>query len=304
MDIKQLRYFIAVAEELSFVRAANRLHMSQPPLSQQIKALEDEIGVQLLHRTKRDVSLTDAGKRLLTDGRAIVEQVRLAAEAAVRTATGEVGALRIGMVNSALFHVMPLILERMREHYPAVQIEISDIGSQDQIRAIEEGGMDIGVIHAAATGSGIEKHAIFSEPFSVVLPVGHPMAGKPDLTLSDLSDELFIAFSRQLSPSLFDAFIASCLEAGFSPKIRHHARQVSSIMQMVHCGLGISFVPSSFQKCGFDGVEFRPMTASTGRVNMFAVWRAKNASELVKRIGPEIVSWFAGHPCGPDRNKT
>jgi DNA-binding transcriptional LysR family regulator len=294
MDLKQIRYFMVVAEELSFIRAANRLHMSQPPLSQQIKALEDEMGVRLLHRTRRDVSLTDAGKGFLKDTRLIFDQLSTAVDSAVRTATGEVGVLRLGMANSAIFHVMPGILNRIRERYPAVEVVVTDMGSQDQVRAIAQDKLDIGIIHAAPETIGVERLPIFTEPFSIVLPYGHTLSDKADIALSDLEDETFIAFSREHSPALFDAYIASCLHAGFSPKIKHTARQVSTILQMVRVGLGVSLVPRSFSHSGFTGVQFRELHDTAGRVNIFAVWREKNPSELVQKVIPEIMALCAG----------
>jgi DNA-binding transcriptional LysR family regulator len=147
MDIRQLRYFVTVAEELNFSRAATKLHMSQPPLSQQIKALEEEMVVMLFLRTRREVKLTDAGKVFLRESRSVLAHLQAAVDTTLKTAKGDIGELRLGMATSAVFHVMPKILERLQAQFPQVNVAVTDMGSRDQIRAVLQDKIDIGIIH-------------------------------------------------------------------------------------------------------------------------------------------------------------
>lgn len=290
MELRQIRYFVMVAEELNFSRAAERLHMSQPPLSLQIKALEEEMGVELLQRTRREVHLTDAGRVFLAECRSIMDQLRAAVSTTVRTAEGELGTLKLGMVTSGIFHVLPEILRRMADRFPTIEITVTDMSSRDQADAIMQGKLDIGIVHAIPAQAGLTKSPIYAEPFSIVLPDQHPLASRPDLRLADLEGQPFVAFSRERAPALFDAIVASCQEAGFSPLITHTARNPLTVFQMVRLGLGISLVPRSYANAGVDGVRFRSFEGSSNELRLYAIWREHNVSELVRRIVVAVMS--------------
>ncbi|MGW8307845.1 MAG: LysR family transcriptional regulator [Achromobacter pulmonis] len=289
MDIRQLRYFVTVAEELNFSRAATRLHMSQPPLSQQIKALEDEMGVALFLRTRREVKLTDAGHVFLRESRAVLAHLQAAVDTTLRTAKGDVGELRLGMATSAVFHVMPAILERLRRQFPQVNVAVTDMGSRDQIRAVHQGKIDIGIIHEQPHIEELASRPIFSEAFSLAIPSAHPLAARPSIPLPELREQPFVAFSREHAPALFDSFIAACAQAGFSPNIAHTARHALTIFQMVGLGLGMAVVPSSFARGATNGVTYRELDQVTQRVRICAIWDPKTPSDLVANVVREIL---------------
>lgn len=284
MDIRQLRYFVTVAEELNFSRAATKLHMSQPPLSQQIKALEEEMGVVLFLRTRREVKLTDAGKVFLRESRSVLAHLQAAVDTTLKTAKGDIGELRLGMATSAVFHVMPKILERLQAQFPKVNVAVTDMGSRDQIRAVFQEKIDIGIIHEQPHIEELAALPIFTEPFSLAIPSGHAFAARTDIPLGEMRDQAFVTFSREYAPALFDSFIAACGEAGFSPKIAHTARHALTIFQMVSLGLGSAFVPSSFARSAVPGVVYRKLDQVQQRVRICAIWNPKNPSDVVANV--------------------
>lgn len=296
MDMRQLRYFVMVAEELSFSRAAERLHMSQPPLSQQIKALEQEMGVMLFARTRREVKLTDAGAVFLRESRLLLDQLRTAVSATVRAAHNDAGVLRVGVATTALFRFMPRLLALLRTEFPGVEVSVSDMQSQDQERAVAQGTLDIGIVHVRPDRMNLHRLRVFSETLAAVLPDGHRLADAADFTLADLADEPMIALSREHGPTVFDAVIAACQQAGFSPSVKHTARNPLTIFQMVRVGFGVAVVPGSYAESAYPGITFRELPATAGRVQMEAIWSARSASDLtlkiVERILPQLSASF------------
>ncbi|ALM84908.1 LysR family transcriptional regulator [Bordetella sp. N] len=293
MDMRQLRYFVMVAEELSFSRAAERLHMSQPPLSQHIKLLEEDLGVQLFQRTRREVKLTDAGAVFLRESRLLLGQMKAAVSATVRAAHSDAGVLRLGVATSALFHVLPTFVEMVRERYPRVEISVSDMQSQDQITAVSHGQLDIGLVHIRPDRSKLMRLPIYREHYMAVLPQGHALAAKADFQLADLADEPMIALAREHGPTVFDAIVASCYEAGFSPSFKHTARSPLTIFQMVRLGFGVALVPRSYASSEYPGVLFRALPATAGQVRMEAIWSEKHASALTLKIAGELLPLLA-----------
>jgi len=289
MDLRQLRYFITVAEELNFSRAAEKLHMSQPPLSHSIKTLEEELGIALLLRTRREVRLTDAGRVFLEESRAVLEQARLAVDAAVRTAAGNAGTIRLGMATSAVFNVMASVLERIRERFPAVDVAVTDMESQEQIRSIALSKLDVGFVHWAPDIKGMASVILFTEPFCAVLPDDHPLCVQDELTVQDLAKVRMVGFSRDHAPALSAALVATCLQAGFNPQVAHTGRHPMTILQMVRLGLGVALVPRSFVGTAVSGVQFRELPEAEGRVRISAIWKENNPSELVQRVVAETL---------------
>ncbi|WP_025597715.1 LysR family transcriptional regulator [Burkholderia sp. WSM2230] len=294
MDMRHLRSFVAVAEELSFSRAAERLHISQPPLSQHIKVLETEMGVQLFARTKREVRLTDAGVVFLRESRLLLDQMRTAVNATVRTANSDAGALRVGVATSALFSVMPTFLTLMREAFPHVEISINDMQSQDQVVAVAQGTLDLGIVHVRPDRMKLSHAPIFSEALVAVVPERHWLASKPEFGLADLANEAMVGLAREHGPAVFDAIVACCHEAGFSPEFRHSARNPLTIFQMVRLGFGVSLVPRAYALSAFPGVRFRELPATVGSVRMEAIWSERHASGLVRKIAASILPRLAG----------
>lgn len=284
MDLRQLRYFVAVAEELSFSRAAVKLHMSQPPLSHQIKALEQELGVLLLVRNQREVHLTDAGRAFLHDSRALLDQAQMAASRAKQAALGYSGSLRIGMATSAIDRVMPGFLARLREELGSVQVAMMDMGSDEQVRALAQDKLDLGFVHSRVASRSLARMATHAESFSIVLREDHPLANSRSLHLLDLAEEPMITFSREHRSALFDTLVAACMNAGFSPRLVHVARHPSSMFQMIRNGLGVSVVPTSYADAAGAGIIAIALPETDARLQIDAVWRADHRSELLQQV--------------------
>jgi DNA-binding transcriptional LysR family regulator len=284
VDLRQLKYFVTVAEELSFVRAAQRLHMSQPPLSQHIKALEEELGVELLFRNKREVRLTDAGRVFLAESRDLLARAQAVTHRTRQAAGGEQAELRVGMATSALFHVLPRLLERLAEQLPGVRISVTDMNSEEQVRSLGVDKLDLAFIHARADLRGLQQLRVVTDTFALVLPAGHPMAARANLALSDVQSEPMVAFSRDHAPALFDALIASCQHEGFSPRIAHVARHPASLLQMVRLGLGVSIVPRAYADDDLPGLAFHHLPAMAGQLKIDAVWRDSHAGTGLRRV--------------------
>lgn len=293
MDLRQLKYFVTVAEELSFVRAAQRLHMSQPPLSQQIKALEEELGVELLSRTRREVKLTEAGRVFLAEGRELLEKAQAVAHRTRQAAGGEQAILRVGMATSALFHVLPRLLDRIRARLPGVSMSITDMNSDEQVRSLSVDRIDLGFIHARPDIRGLARCNVVVDTFVVALPANHVLAARADLALRDLQGEPVVAFSRDHAPALFDALIASCQQEGFSPRIAHVARHPASVLQMVQLGLGVSIVPRTYSVHAPPHVVFRELPNMAGRLKIDALWREGNPAPGLRRVIDDVLLTFS-----------
>lgn len=289
MDLKQLRYFVTVAEELSFSKAATRLHMSQPPLSQQIKALEDEMSVALFVRNRREVRLTEAGKVFLRESRNLLDQFRTAVNVTVHAGNSNAGTLRIGVATSGLMRITPTLLDLMRAQFPEVDVRIHDMQSDDQVHAIGQGALDIGIVHVRPERMDLARQQLLSEPLTLVLPASHEQAANPNLKLADLADEPMVALSRDYGPIVFDAMIAACGVAGFSPRIKHTARSPFTIFQMVRMGFGFALVPRSYEDGAYPGVTWHtPPDAGGECVRLEMIWSERKGSELTRKVASTL----------------
>lgn len=259
MELRHLRYFLAVAEELNFTRAAKRLNMAQPPLTQQIKALEAEMGVTLFDRTGYRVELTDAGKSFVPQVARILADVRNAVLIAKRASLGDVGHVRVGFTESASFN--PLVTAAFRNFrgaYPDVEVSLEEGPSTVLAAALREGRIDAAFIRPPLrTGEGIALHLIDEEEMVVALSNSHPLAGREDLGIKDLADETFVLYPRAERPGLADTVIAACEKAGFSPKVKQYTPQLSSTINLVAASLGVSIVPRSMQGLQPQAVTYR-----------------------------------------------
>ena len=219
IELRHLRYFIAVAEELHFGRAADRLHMAQPPLSQQIRQLEAELGFQLFHRTKRSVELTEAGQVFLKDCRKIFRQLDQAVRTGQQASRGELGQLAIAFVSSAAYNILPPILQAFRAAMPQVRLELHELTTDQQVRWMQDGRIDVGFVRPPVEDEQLQLMTIFREPLVVALPIAHPLAEQPQVSLAALASEPFILFPRPLAPGLYDQIISLCQQAEFSPTV-------------------------------------------------------------------------------------
>ncbi len=287
MELRHLRYFTAVATELHFGRAAEKLHIAQPPLSKQIQDLEAELGFELFTRTKRSVTLTPAGQAFLVEVTQIFQQLSKAIEIGRKTSRGELGQISIGFVGSATYHVLPVILQQFRDKYPHVQIELHELTTDRQLIWLREGRIDIGLIRPPIIDVDFGSQIIFQESLVVALPSNHHLAKLNTIQLSSLATEPFILFPRQLAPGLYDPIIAICQAAGFSPQVVQECIQMQTIVSLVSANMGVSILPESIQEAQRQGVVYRPLAASLGiekLATIAIVWRINDDSPTIQRL--------------------
>jgi DNA-binding transcriptional LysR family regulator len=274
MEFRQLKYFIAVAEELHFTRAAARLKMAQPPLSFQIRQLEKELEVTLFERTKRKVALTSAGHVFLHEAYRLVGSASAAIRAAQRAYRGETGRLNLGFVGSAAYRLLPALVRRYRVEYPDVQLALHEMSSAQQGEAFEAGRIDVGLVHPPVREDlNVIVETILREPLVVALPDHHPLASHAKVPLEKLANEDWILFPRQIGPGFHNRIMQVCQSgAGFTPRVVQEAPQMASIIGLVAAGLGLSLVPASLTELRRSGVVYRKLT-STATLELGMAWR-------------------------------
>ncbi|HVZ18358.1 MAG TPA: LysR substrate-binding domain-containing protein [Terriglobales bacterium] len=262
IDLRHLRYFVAVAEELHFGRAALRLHIAQPPLSQQIKQLESNLGHPLFVRTSRAVSLTAAGKELLERARRILTRMDEDLAAVRRVGRGEVGALTIAFTGSAILSdPLPEAIRTYRRRYPEVDLRLREMGTMLQIDALRDGSIDLGFLRDPGPFDGLVIEELLREPYVAVLPSRHPLAKSKVVAVAKLRGEPFIFHRRNIGPLAYDRTMAVCEHAGFLPEIVQEAPQWPTAIRLVESGLGVTIAPKCVSKLETMGVVFRPIDA-------------------------------------------
>ncbi len=288
MELRHLRYFVAVAEEGHVTRAAERLGMQQPPLSQQIQALERELAVQLFRRKPRGVELTDAGRALLDDARAILAHVDHAFATTRRTARGEQGRIAIGFTSSAPFHpFVPRVIRAFREAYPLVALTLDESGTTELIEDLRTERVDAAFIRTpVADPMGIVINPLLEEAMLVALPATHALAADAtELPLAALAAETFIVYRRPSGPGLYDAIFGACHAAGFSPIVGQEAPRIVSTLNLVAAGLGIAIVPASLARMQMDGVVYRPLrSGGQPRAPLLLATRRGDTGAVVRRF--------------------
>lgn len=284
IELRHLRYFIAVAEELHFGRAAERLHMAQPPLSQQIRQLEDELGFALFYRTKRVVQLTEAGQIFLDEVRPMFRQLDRAIQRGQLASRGEVGQLVIGFVSSSMYNVLPRILQTFRNQVPGVTLTLAELTTDQQIQQLSDGEIDVGLMRPPVDNLQFDTLLLLQESLVVALPATHPLANQTNLALKALATEPFILFPRPLAPGLYDQIISLCQTANFSPIVAQEAVQMQTIISLVAAEMGIAIVPASIQNLQRTGVEYRSINAQTPQASILLVWRHHDPSPVVQRF--------------------
>jgi len=283
MDLKQLRYFVSVAEELHFGRAAKRLFISQPALSFDIRKFEEQLGVTLLNRTNKSVSLTNAGQVLLDEARKLLQQAADAERLVVGSAHGRAGRLRVGFVNSMLHCGLPQAVERFETDYPSVEIVLAEMNTNEQVKAIQRMQIDMGFAYWGKFPDAVVSTALFSEPFVCCLPASHRLARSKSIDLRALEDERFILFPRAVSPHYHDLITALCVEAGFSPLIRHEARLWQTVVTMIGFGMGIALVPGTLRRAENDKVSYVPLKRNEAMSQVLFLRRAGEEEEPAAR---------------------
>lgn len=281
MELRQLRYFVTIAEQGSFSRAAERLHVSQPPLSTQIKALEDELGARLLLRSNRGVMLTAAGEAFHADARAILAQIDQAVARAQRTHRGEAGLLRIGFVSIADFGILPPTLKTFRIRFAQVDVQLHELTTDAQIRDLHAAELDLGIGLAPVDEPGLRFTSLLHEPLILAAPIDHPALQTPGaVDLRTLAREPFIVPPRAIGPGLYDLTISLCRAAGFVPRITQHARQMQTVIGLVSSGMGVALVPASLQRLKRAGVEYRALLGPPASIELGVLQRAQTTDPL------------------------
>jgi len=281
MELRHLRYFVAVAEELHFSRAAARLHIAQPPLSQQIRHLERELGVALFNRTRRHVELTAAGRAFLDESRRVLLQAERAARIAQRAGRGEIGQLAVAFVPSADLDLLPRVLRAWGARFPDVELDLQALLPVAQLEALAGGRIQVGLVRLpVAAGSEVIVECIQSEPLVAALPLRHRLAKRARVRVADLAGDTMMMFPRQVAPGYYDMLISAFRGAGFTPRVFHPASMQTNLA-LVSAGLGVSLLPASIRNLRRTGVVYRPLASPVPRVELAVAYRRHDHSPIV-----------------------
>jgi LysR family transcriptional regulator, benzoate and cis,cis-muconate-responsive activator of ben and cat genes len=292
MEIRHLRYFLAVAQELHFRKAAEKLFIAQPALSRQIRQLEEKTGVRLFTRTKRSVRLTEAGKYFCREATEILQKLENITQKAKQIDAGTAGKIRIGYVGSAMHSILPKIITRLQKDFPDLHLELMEMPPVAQLQWLREGKIDLAFLRNPpdVDNERISK-VVYSETFSLVLPLNHALSEKSFRSLKDVASDKFILIPRSANEIYFDSIVALCIADGFSPEIIHESAYADSIIRLVENNLGISILPSSYRG-GFNAkVKFIELKKITARSNLMMFWQKKNdnpALPLITKIAETI----------------
>jgi DNA-binding transcriptional LysR family regulator len=282
MEIRRLRYFVAVAEELSFTRAAERLHIAQPPLSVQIRALEQEVGARLFDRDQRHVLLTQAGKHLLERARAILASVE-AAKAEVRCAAlGEIGSLHLGYASSAMFtSSLTSAIKEFQLGFPHVLLTLHEMTSLDQLNGLHYRTLDAGILRKSdvAIPSDIVIEEWYRAPLVAAMASDHPLAKKRSIVIGDLRDQPFIMYPRESGVGLYWQVLRLCASAGFRPQIAREVQELTTIVGLVDAGVGIAIVPADTRSIRLDGVGYVPLRDDNAYSTLYLAFRGRDRNE-------------------------
>ncbi|WP_434772842.1 LysR family transcriptional regulator [Pseudomonas entomophila] len=286
MELRHLRYFVATAQAQSFTKAAQALHIAQPPLGQQIRALEQEVGTPLFLRQGRGVVLSDAGAVFLTSALDILARVEQAKKEAVRAANGELGTLVLGFTESASFNeAVTRLISRYQQIYPDVGLTLLEDDSEALIRRLDQGELDAAIVRPPfATTGDLDFQVLSEEPLMVVLPSSHALARRERVCLEALRHERFVLYARQSGYGLSADIVAACRAQGFNPLIHQQAPQVSSAVNLVSAGLGVAIVPASMQRMQRPGLAFRTLALEHPRAVLGLATRAHQPRTVVQRL--------------------
>ncbi len=286
MELRHIRYFLAIAREGNFTRAAAGLGIGQPPLSLQIKDLEREVGALLFRRVAHGAELTPAGKAFLAVVSGMPELAERAVRHAQRAARGEIGVLRVGFTASSAFNaVVPGTLRVFRRAYPGVGLSLEEANTTRLTTGLDDGTLDVAFLRPeGAAGRGLQLRHLSEEPMMLAMPTGHAMIGEDEVDLAGLAKDPFILFPRSIGPTLYDTIVGACREAGFEPRIDQFAPQLSSIVNLVAAELGVSMVPASMSQLHVAGVGFRAIRGQTPVARLALAYRQGNTSVLVRNF--------------------
>jgi DNA-binding transcriptional LysR family regulator len=284
VELRHLRYFAVLAEELHFGRAAARLSISQPPLSVAIKQLEDRIGARLFERNSKEVRLTPAGKTLQASARHLLVRVEEATLEVRDVAAGVAGRLRIGFVGAMLYRGLPQALAAFQGEHPGVRVLLHELNSGEQIAELLQDRLDLGFIHTSRIPSTLRHRLLLSEPFVCCLPASHRLARKRVIAPQDLAGQPFVLFARDVSPDYHQRILSICDDAGFRPEVRHEVRHWLAVVSLVSQGLGVGLVPQAMKRSQMRGAVFRRLDRAAAQSDSYCVWRDGPEDPLVQRI--------------------
>lgn len=282
MEFRHLRYFLVLAEELHFGRAARRLAISQPPLSTNIQQLEASVGARLFTRNSKAVQLTEAGRAFVPKARAILEQAQQAARHARDVAEGLAGSLQVGFVGTMLYRGLPALLRGFQAQHPKLRLTLKELSSSEQLVELSQERLDVGFVHTTRVPPGLSRILVASQPFVACLPAGHPLARRRTLAVSSLEGEPFACVSRAVSADYHERIVNLCLDAGFAPEIRYELRHWLSVVSLVSQGLGVALVPQSLKLSALPGTAFVPLSSGTMPYETYCLWQADRAHLALK----------------------
>jgi DNA-binding transcriptional LysR family regulator len=278
MELRHLVYFVTIAEERHFGRAAARLQMTQPPLSQQIRQLEEELGVKLFARNSRRVELTAAGEVFFAEARKALAQVERAADAARRAGRGELGRLRVGFVGSATYDILPEVLRAYRARHPGVDVALQELSTPAQEEALLAGGIDVGFVRPPLSSPDLALEVLDEAPCVLAVPASHPLACESRVTLANLAGVPFVMLARSTWAGLYDEVLGLCRAAGFSPHIQQEAKEFQTVIGLVAGGLGVAVVPASARNLHARDVVYKEVDGPMPQARMGLAWRRDDAS--------------------------
>ena len=296
IDIRQLRYFQAVAEELHFGRAAARLAIAQPALSRQVQQLEEALGTPLLRRTQRRVELLPAGALLLERSRAIQQELERAVTDTRRTGTGELGRLALGFIHSSTYGLLPSIVGRFRHLHPGIELELHELPITAQHAALLRGTIDIGLLRVQSAPTELEVLPVMPDPFLLALPTRHALAGRSRVHIRSVAADPFVMFSRAESPLFHARVQALCDQAGFTPRVAQHATQIHTVVGLVGAGLGVAVVPATARNLHPRNVRFVQIADKAEPVHIALAWRRGHetpAARSFRKVTQEVVAALA-----------
>lgn len=273
LELRHFRYFAVLAEELHFGRAARRLGIAQPPLSQQIRRLEELLGARLLDRTSRRVQLTDAGRVFQVEAARVLAGADLAVESARRAARGEAGRLRVAFAATVMFLALPRIIREFRDRFPRVHLDLREMPTGTQLAALLEGDIDLGFVREPEPDAALDIVTVMREPLRIALHTGHRLARRARVSVKDLADEPFVLFPQDLAPGLHRQVMTICREAGFVPEVVEESRELYTSVSLVEAGIGVSILPASVEKLGWKNVRYLPIPGPAGETRIAAAWR-------------------------------
>lgn len=295
MELRHLRYFIAVAEELHFGRAAARLHVAQPPLSRQIQLLERELGVSLFIRRNRRIELTTAGQVFLEGAHQTVNTAELAIHDAQRASRGEIGRLALGFVESAAYTVLPTLLRTFRMRYPNVELSLQAMTTQEQVADFQERGIQIGILRPPVGERMLALHTVAREPLVVVVPESHPLAQSDRVSLAALANEPLIVYPRSYGPGIHDAIVSQCVQSGFTPHIVQEVANMTTIAGLVAAGIGVALVIAPIEHLYSRGVAYRQVDGDIPSWELALAWRRDDTSTVVRAFLSTAREVIGGH---------